>query len=357
MTRIYMLFEILNRLKNENFYWNIGFYALLIAGLTHLFFFFLFIFLDIVPLVLVNVVSIIIYWYCIFGLGLKAIETKDDSAIGWLVFLELIVHSVIATYYLGIESGFQYYMYTIIFIPFFVWTYTNFIRLVRIIIVITIAMTLEYWGYTHPPVLMLSYESITFLHYMNLFLLLIIMAFISYFYSIYQNMYQNLLFKQSNVDPLTNLYNRRYVHELVENDSVSFQKKGIHFGVLLIDIDYFKKINDLHGHKCGDRVLVELSKILEQNVRDSTIVSRWGGEEFLIVIEDAHADALMQFAERLRSVVEETIMIEEKQIQITVTIGGAVAHQNESIEDVLMRADKALYYGKENGRNQVTIDG
>ena len=111
-------------------------------------------------MVLVNVVSIIIYWYCIFGLGLKAIETKDDSAIGWLVFLELIVHSVIATYYLGIESGFQYYMYTIIFIPFFVWTYTNFIRLVRIIIVITIAMTLEYWGYTHPPVLMLSYESV-----------------------------------------------------------------------------------------------------------------------------------------------------------------------------------------------------
>ncbi|MBA1419975.1 MAG: GGDEF domain-containing protein [Epsilonproteobacteria bacterium] len=126
---------------------------------------------------------------------------------------------------------------------------------------------------------------------------------------------------------------------------------------MLIDIDYFKKINDLYGHKCGDRVLIELSQILEQNVRDTTIVSRWGGEEFLIIIEDADADTLKQLAERLRGVVEETIMIEEKQIHITVTIGGAVAHQNESMEDVLIRADKALYYGKENGRNQVTIDG
>ena len=351
-----MLFKILDRLKNENFYWNIGFYALIVAGLTHVLFFFLFCFLEIPQLILLNIVSITIYLYCIFGLSLKTLDTKDDSQIGWFVFVELIGHSIIATYYLGLESGFQYYMYTIIFIPFFIWTYTTFVRLLRIIVVITVALGLEYWGYNHPAVLMLSNEYIMFLHYMNLFLLLIIMAFISYFYSIYANLYQNLLFKQSNVDPLTNLYNRRYVHEIAENDAMSFQKNDSHFGLLLIDIDYFKKINDLYGHKCGDRVLIELSHILNQNVRQTTIVSRWGGEEFLIVLEDTNKDELIHLGERLRSVVEKTVLIEEKQIQITVTIGGAVAYQDESIDEVLSRADKALYHGKENGRNQVLID-
>ena len=351
-----MLFEILNRLKNENFYWNIGFYALIIAGITHVFFFFLFIFFQIPQLIIVNVISILIYLYCIFGLSLKTLDTKDDSQIGWFVFFELIGHSVVATYYLGLECGFQYYMYTIIFIPFFIWAYTTAIRLLRIIVVITMALALEYWGYTHPPVLYLSDADILFLHYMNLFLLLIIMAFISYFYSIYANMYQDLLFKQSNVDPLTNLYNRRYVNELSENDSTSFHKEGSHFGVLLIDIDYFKKINDRYGHKCGDRVLVELSQILNDNVRQTTIVSRWGGEEFLIVLEDTHTDELIHLGERLRSVIEKSVLIKEKQIQITVSIGGGVAYQDEYIEDVLVRADKALYYGKENGRNQVNIE-
>jgi len=351
-----MLFKILDRLKNENFYWNIGFYALIVAGLTHVFFFFLFIFLDIPQLVVINVISIAIYLYCIFGLSLKTLDTKDDSQIGWFVFVELIGHSIIATYYLGLESGFQYYMYTIIFIPFFIWTYTTVVRLLRIVIVITVALLLEYWGYNHPPVIRLSPEYSLSLHYMNLFLLLIIMAFISYFYSIYANMYQNLLFKQSNVDPLTNLYNRRYVHEVAENDTISFKREGSHFGLLLIDIDYFKKINDRYGHKCGDKVLIELSHILNENVRQTTIVSRWGGEEFLIVLEDTYEDELIHLGERLRSVIENTVLIKEKKIQITVTIGGAVSHQDESIDEVLSRADKALYQGKEKGRNQVLID-
>ncbi len=350
-----MLSEILQRLKNENFYWNIGFYALVFAGLTHFLFIFLFIFLDIPQLVIVNIVSVLIYLYCIFGLALKTLDSKDDSIIGWLVYFELIGHGVIATYFLGLESGFQYYIYTLVLIPFFIWTYTLSIHLIRAVGIIIIALFLEIWGHTNNPVVELNSEYVNFLHYMNLTLVLMIIALISYFYTANSNTYQNLLFEKSNNDPLTKLHNRRYVDEIFENNMFTSKENNSSFALLLIDIDYFKKINDLYGHKCGDNVLIKLSKILKQNVRKSTIVSRWGGEEFLIVLEDSNKDELIYIAERLRIAVESTVMIQNKSIQITITLGGAVSKEDETFEMVLARADKALYQGKENGRNQVSI--
>jgi len=351
-----MLLEILQRLQNEKFYWYIGFYTLVVAGFIHFLFIFLFIFLDIPQLIIVNIVSVMIYLYCIFGLGLKTLDSKDDSTIGWLVYFELIGHGSIATYYIGLESGFQYYIYTLMIIPFFVWTYTLSIRLLRMLGVIIIALLLEVWGNNNSPIIILDSNYITFLHYMNLILVLIIIAVISYFYTVQGTLYQNLLFEKSNNDPLTNLYNRRYVNETFENNILSSKMKGMSFALILIDIDYFKKINDIYGHKYGDKVLMKLSNILEQNVRESTIISRWGGEEFLVILEDTNKEELPYIAERLRFVVENTMMIEEKGISITITLGGAISRKHETFEVLLARADKALYRGKENGKNQVYIN-
>jgi len=352
-----MLLDILKRLKNENFYWTIGFYALVLAGTTHFIFIFLFYFLDVPILSFVNIFSVFIYIYCIFGLGLKTLETKDDHLIGWLVYFELIGHGGIATYYLGLESGFIYYIVTLIFIPFFVLSYTNMVRIVRVTGVVFVIFALELWGHNYGSVVTLESNYITFLHYMNLTIVLFSMSVISYFYSTSVYEYQKLLYNQSNKDPLTNLFNRRYVDDVFENNMVHSEDKGIGFGLLLIDIDRFKKINDKYGHKWGDKVLIVLSRLLKENLRESTIVSRWGGEEFLIILENTNQEELLYIGERLRTVVENTVMVEEKNIKITITLGGAIiTNEDETFEMLLARADKALYKGKKNGRNQVTVD-
>ena len=350
-----MFSEILQRLKNENFYWNIGFYALILAGIIHFLFIFLFVFLDIPQLIIANIVSLLVYTYCIFGLSLKTLDTKDDSFIGWLVYFELIGHGLIATYYLGLESGFQYYMYTLILLPFFTLTYTTFIWILRIFGVIIVVLTVEFWGHNNSPIIQLDGEYISILHYMNLTFVLIILALISYFYTINANKYQNLLFQQSNVDVLTNLYNRRFIGTFLKKNKMLSNKENNAFALLLIDIDFFKKINDTYGHKCGDKVLVKLASILKKKLRQDTIVSRWGGEEFLIIVENTTRDELLHLAERLRVAVEKSILDYEKNIRITITLGGAMAQLDEKFDSVLSRADESLYQGKENGKNQVII--
>ena len=269
-----MRLHIVKRLENENFYWTIGFYALALAGVTHVLFIFLFLFLGIFPLVIVNILSVLVYLYCIFGLAMKTLETKDDSLIGWFVYTELMGHGIIASFFLGLESGFQYYIYTLLLIPFFVTTYTMPVRILRMAGVIIVALLLEIWGQNHTPVIGLSSTSLCALHYMNLTLSLVMVAVISYFYTLYGQIYQNLLFEKSNNDPLTKLYNRRYVDDAFENEQIRHQDRGSTFALLLIDIDYFKKINDLYGHRSGDDVLIRLAHILKQHVRDTTIVSR-----------------------------------------------------------------------------------
>ena len=350
-----MLMKILQRLKNENFYWNIGFYSLVLVGFVHFLFILLFLYFHLPQLVILNAVSLLVYLYSIFGLALKALDNKDDSRIGWLIYFELMGHGIIATYFLGLQSGFQYYIYTLVLIPFFVWTYTLPIRIARATGVIVVALIVEVWGQSHAPAIALDGGLIHFLHYMNLTLVLTAIALISYFYTVSGNTYQNILFEKSNNDPLTKLYNRRYVDGVFEYKMLADKENEAAYALLLIDVDFFKKVNDVYGHRYGDNVLVSLAGILKQHVRKTSIVSRWGGEEFLIVLDNSNQDDLLSTAERLRTAVERAVMNEEPPIQITITLGGAVSRDNETFQSTLSRADQALYRGKQAGRNQVSI--
>ena len=117
--------HILKMLNHTHFYWKIGFLGVAISGVVHLFFLFLFLYMDIPLLAAINLISVIIYWYSIYGLGKEAIETGDDSIIGWLIYLELIGHNLLAAWTLGREAGFQYYLYIPAFLPFFIINYPS----------------------------------------------------------------------------------------------------------------------------------------------------------------------------------------------------------------------------------------
>lgn len=167
------------------------------------------------------------------------------------------------------------------------------------------------------------------------------------------------LTKQAATDPLTQLYNRRYF--LVEATHLveKAQQTNDQLAVMMLDIDHFKAINDQHGHKAGDLVLIEVASIFQKLSREQDLIARFGGEEFVILLPSANSQAAKECAERIRQgIAEHNIKLDEStKIKITISIGVAemsIASQ-ESIESTLNRADKALYQAKTQGRNRVCL--
>ena len=352
-----MFNNILNKIQDDEFYWILGLYSLIGACVVHVLFIFLFLYLEISQLVIVNVGSILLYLYCIFGLAKTTLKTKDDRIIGWLVYFELIGHGIIATYYIGLDSGFQYYFYTLSILPFFTFSYSFFVRMGRIIFVIVVAIFLEVWEHFSIPVVILDIDTLYKLHSVNLLFFLLILTVVSYIYSSGTRKYQNALLQQTNRDPLTNLFNRRFIMNEVKKEIIKEAKKDNQFGILMIDIDHFKQVNDTYGHSCGDKVIVEIAKLLEQTICQTSMVSRWGGEEFLVYLNDIHNNKLELLGEKLRQTIEEhTIIWQDKKIKVTISLGGAVSCKYRNFNEVIVRADNALYEAKNGGRNQVILD-
>jgi diguanylate cyclase (GGDEF)-like protein len=158
----------------------------------------------------------------------------------------------------------------------------------------------------------------------------------------------------ANQDYLTKLYNRRYFFTQANKlyNQASLAKTSI--VIALIDIDFFKKINDDYGHDSGDAVLIKLSAILKQHFRQHT-VARYGGEEFILLLDNIGIKKSLQLLEKLRTDIAETdFEIPDGKISVTISTG-ASALKNESLEALINLADIALYKAKESGRNKVVI--
>ncbi len=158
-------------------------------------------------------------------------------------------------------------------------------------------------------------------------------------------------------DALTGLFNRAYLEKQLISAIRDFEYFKIPFGVLFLDIDHFKKVNDTYGHTTGDEVLKMLSHTLKHNLRDSDVVARWGGEEFIVLIKNVDKFALANIAEKLRNLIERSmIKLEDKYLSVTVSIGATLYRSEDTDQSLLSRADQALYTSKRTGRNKLTVD-
>lgn len=161
------------------------------------------------------------------------------------------------------------------------------------------------------------------------------------------------------IDSLTGVYTRRQILEFGENGLKRFLRTGHPLSVLMLDIDYFKKINDTHGHSIGDSALKFFTEICKETIRTTDIVGRIGGEEFIIVMPDTNADEGYIVAERIRQNVFENKFIstdESISFVLTVSIGlYEFTKEDHSFEHALSKADSALYEAKGAGRNHVCI--
>jgi diguanylate cyclase (GGDEF)-like protein len=156
-------------------------------------------------------------------------------------------------------------------------------------------------------------------------------------------------------DPLTGLYNRRFLEEYASTLVAGCQRRKCQFAVLMLDLDFFKQVNDTHGHEAGDKVIKTLADILARNVRSADIAVRYGGEEFLVVLMDCGAEGALQVAEKIRAETEATkIPLPTGMLQKTISIGVAVYPEDaDTFWQVVKFADVALYKAKETGRNKV----
>jgi diguanylate cyclase (GGDEF)-like protein/PAS domain S-box-containing protein len=157
------------------------------------------------------------------------------------------------------------------------------------------------------------------------------------------------------LDSLTGLGNRRYLESIIHSRLEELRRNDWHFGVLFIDIDDFKSINDRNGHEVGDRVIKMVGRTLDGSSRYFDIIGRWGGEEFIAVIANAEAKELVEIGERMRAMVEHSMLNVPEYLFVTVSIGGAQATKEDTIESLLRRADEKLYQAKKLGKNRICI--
>ena len=166
--------------------------------------------------------------------------------------------------------------------------------------------------------------------------------------------YNKILRQQASTDTLTGLANRRSANEFIEKLIKRNDEKG--FCVCMCDIDFFKKVNDSYGHDVGDKVLAGVAQALVENTSDDCLVSRWGGEEFLIIFPNMNGDEAKIMLDKIRARIN---MIEfdtgSKKFSITITYGLAEYGYDGSTENVVKEADDKLYIGKENGRDQIVF--
>lgn len=168
---------------------------------------------------------------------------------------------------------------------------------------------------------------------------------------------QDLLLETSNHDPLTGLYNRRYMDDRIDQELRRCKRYHRPFSLAMIDIDYFKKVNDTYGHEIGDNVLRLLASELKLNLRKSDIVSRYGGEEFVIALPETTIENAHFVLDKIRKQISEIFIPSDEGTEFKITFSGGIAACSESVPmnptDMLKIADKNLYEAKNLGRNRI----
>jgi diguanylate cyclase (GGDEF)-like protein/PAS domain S-box-containing protein len=158
------------------------------------------------------------------------------------------------------------------------------------------------------------------------------------------------------LDNLTQLANRTYIEKEMQSRFEEKKRLNVSFGILFMDIDYFKRFNDTYGHDFGDQVLRNVAKTLSKNSRPFDLYGRWGGEEFIGIIRNITLQELKRLGDRLRLLVENAYLLHgNEKLGVTISMGATLVNDHDTVETLMKRADTFLYKSKSAGRNRLTI--
>jgi diguanylate cyclase (GGDEF)-like protein len=169
--------------------------------------------------------------------------------------------------------------------------------------------------------------------------------------------YHEEIYRMTIIDGLTQVHVKRYLLESLDKEMIRARRHVRDLSFLMLDIDHFKKINDLHGHLAGDYVLKEVARLIQQRIRRDEVLARYGGEEFAIILPETNSDGARALAEGLREKIEQSRFIFQGEvIRVTISIGGSVLPEGDRTStDLIKRADEKLYEAKRAGRNRVIV--
>ena len=155
-------------------------------------------------------------------------------------------------------------------------------------------------------------------------------------------------------DPLTGIANRRHLDERLAVELARQQRNQQPLAVIMTDIDWFKNVNDNFGHAAGDRVLQIFAGQLRQNIRNFDFLARYGGEEFVLLLPNTGSEEALHLAERMREAIKH-MHLDDMDLKLTASFGVTIARTGETMEQVMVRADKAMYQSKTRGRDRITF--
>lgn len=336
-------------------------YSLMIysISLVHFFLTCLFGYFKVLPLFVFNIVSVLTYLSCT-----RLIRNDVFLPVYYITYIEIVLHSFVATIFVGWQYGFAQYLIAIIPICYYM-CYTMSTKRRKMLIANECALfavlaflSCKILSFYIEPAYELYLKKLELALYIFnsvcTFLFLIVFSLI-FIYEMHSSSIQlrrqnAILEKLASTDPLTGLYNRRSMN-LFLNQAY---EAGAGFSVIMCDIDNFKKINDSYGHDFGDVVLKEIAQTTTEQVKDSGYVCRWGGEEILILISSPVKEKANRIAEDIRrNVANHVFQFNSKWIHCTLTLGVSTHNDGRTLEEIITKADYNLYIGKRNGKNVV----
>lgn len=327
-----------------------------VCVVIHTFFIFLFSQIGLTQMVAFNIFSVIFY---LLGIILAKTTVKTPVWIV-LIYFEIVGHAVLCNFMLDWSYGFALYSLMVIPISYYLAYMHPKIKnanfFCTILAVINLGLMILPGFFPEREIKEFDLGLSSFVSSFNFVVSALVITTFSaiYVYEIRGTM-SNLSEKNdelnflANYDPLTKLRNRHHISDVFGD----YEKGTKPFCVILGDIDDFKRINDTYSHDCGDKVLVTVSDVIRKNVGDKGVICRWGGEEILIIIS-GKSDECFELMENIRLEIQNYRMsFGIKQINVTMTFGFTDYSEEMSIEKLVSIADKRLYEGKRNGKNQI----
>ncbi len=318
---------------------------------------------HVTPMFIFNIFSVISYALCFW---LMRGDHEHYLAVFFITDLEVILHSFAASICIGWQFGFAQYIIAIVPVGFYI-CYTLELKRYRFTIATLAAvfsaiafLSCKFLSFFVEPLVILDNIALELVLYvfnsLCAFTFLILFSLIFIFeikLSSNQLKHQNaILDKLASTDPLTGLYNRRSM-DIFLSQAVATESN---FALIMCDIDDFKKVNDTYGHDLGDVVLKGVASITAEQVKEQGYVCRWGGEEILILLNNASEENTFRIAENIRrNVANRMFDLNEKWIHCSLTLGIAFDHSDEAVEEMITRADYKLYRGKRSGKNVVIM--
>ncbi|OLN22206.1 hypothetical protein BTO30_10680 [Domibacillus antri] len=279
-----------------------------------------------------------------------------------LLMMEIMVNPSLSTFLTEWDAGFHYFVFTAVYAVIFLPSILNVCKMLAVLGNLALYLALYHLTlFQFAPYYEYSDQMIRVFYHVNVSMVFIIVFIMASLFraTVDKGLYtltdsNKKLSKMAGTDPLTGLLNRRtmygHLHEAMEKE----KKDHTPFSILLMDVDNFKKFNDTYGHECGDIVLKTCSELLSKAILKEDVVSRWGGEEFLILLNGADEKEGVARAEQLRMIVEkQQVVYEGEALAVTMTIGCAQYNGEAQMEKLINRADRMLIKGKSSGKNKV----